>query len=86
MDASQICFSHDLRKETLVGGGVLEPSPGGEIYAEDTCSGLLYSNFEGRRSLVAQQLRICHCHCCGSRLILGPGTSTYHGRGEKNFF
>ena len=34
-------------------------------------------------SLVTQQLRIWHCHYCGSSLILGLGTSVCHEGGQK---
>ena len=33
-----------------------------------------------RNFLVVLQLRIQHCHCCGSGLIPGPGTSVCHRR------
>ena len=40
-----------------------------------------------RSSLVVHWLRIQHHHCsslgCGSDLIPGPGTSTFHGCGKK---
>ena len=34
-------------------------------------------------SLVAQWLRIQHCHCCGVSLIRWPGTSTCQGYSQK---
>lgn len=40
-------------------------------------------------SLVAQHLRIQHCHCCdsghcGEDSLSGPGTSARHGHGQNN--
>lgn len=33
--------------------------------------------------MVAESLRICHCHYCGLGLILGLGTATCRGHGQK---
>ena len=43
----------------------------------------LYQSRISKSSMVAQQLRICHCHCCGLDyscdicLITGPGNSEF---------
>ena len=44
----------------------------------------LFFNVLFRSSLMAYQLRIWRCHCCGSGCIPDQGTSTCHRCGQKN--